>query len=88
MEAKKIEPRPVLQKNIAGTFHPFRERVTNTTLSQFRKRLKALIAVLDNEDGELQVRQYVREIPGKSSLSAKVGDCYVNFTFSEERSQA
>lgn len=86
MNARKIESRPVLEKNNAGMILPFRERVTNTSLNQFRKKLRALISVLDDEDGELNVRQYVREIPGKNSLSAQIGDCYVNFTFSEERS--
>ncbi len=62
-----------------------RERITDTTVSQFTAHLRRFIDIIDKEfDASLNMRQFVAENGSEKFFSGIIGDCYVSLTINEE----
>jgi len=63
----------------------YRDKMLDTTLGNFKKKLKKLLDVIDDEDEQTPVRMMIEQRYRENSISCWTGDAFIRFTIDKER---
>lgn len=64
---------------------PFREKMSNTTLGDFKSKLLKLLDAIDKEDEETPVRMLIEKKYRYSAIACWTGEAFIRFTIDTER---
>lgn len=81
--AMAIMPKKRQQRN--GVPNLSREKMMDTTLGDFKKRLKSLLDLIDSEDEQMPVRMMIEQRYRENSISCWTGEAFIRFTIDKDR---
>lgn len=63
----------------------YRDKMMDTTLGDFKKRLKSLLDLIDSEDEQMPVRMMIEQRYRENSISCWTGEAFIRFTIDKDR---
>ena len=76
---------PEIKKERSGIPMYYRERMSKTTLAEFKSKLKKMLDIIDEEDEQMPVSMLVEQRYREISIACWTGDAFIRFTIDEER---
>lgn len=76
---------PEKKRKKSGIPQGYRDKMSDTTLGDFKRKLKKLLDVIDEEDEQTPVRMLVEQRYRENSIACWTGEAFIRFTIDKER---
>lgn len=63
----------------------YRERLSNSTLGEYKKKVEEILSTIDEEEEQIPVRMLVEQKHKEYSIACWTGKAFFRFTFDKER---
>ena len=85
MSKKAVAVMPEINQESSEIPLYYRERLSNSTLGEFKKKVEDLLSAIDDEEKETPVRMLVEQRHKEYSIACWSGEAFLRFTFDKER---
>lgn len=85
MKTETLAVMPVINRKSSGIPLSYREKMSDSTLGEFKKKIERLLATIDGEDEKIICRVLVEQRFKEYSIACWVDGVFLRFTMSRER---
>lgn len=85
MNKEALAVMPEIKKVRGGIPMYYRERMSKTTLADFKSKLKRMLDVIDEEDEQMPVSMLVEQRYREISIACWTGAAFIRLTIDNER---
>ena len=85
MSKDAVAVMPVINQESSGIPLYYRERLSNSTLGEYKKKVEEILSTIDDEEEQIPVRMLVEQKHKEYSIACWTGKAFFRFTLDKER---